>query len=609
MQKIEDYFVIGDLHSCALVSKNASIDWLCLPHFDSSSIFAKLLDKNAGSFFINGNYDVSAVYKKDTAIVEYKFKNKTSEFNLEDFMVPQPVNKCDHHFLVRKFIGVSLSTVSLIFNPKSNYGKDSIVLDYEKNLQVLKTLVDGQLLELHLPKNSLVKKFNQGYEINFEIAQGEVAEVVLEYSPVGKCKNTKNFFLLKKQTEDFWKKWVSKGKFFDFCREQLVRSAITLKLMQFYPTGAIVASPTTSLPEEIGGIRNWDYRYVWIRDATFVVYGFYVLGYLDEATHFFKFIRSIGERCMEEDFDVSLMYTIYGEIVPQEKSLNHLSGYKNSKPVRIGNSATKQFQLDVYGALIDAHYFVSRRHMKISQKDKQLILKLVDKIEELWQKKDNGIWEVRKTPQNFTYSKVMAWVGADRALRMGEKLNLTDDEKMKCRMLADLIHDWIWRNCFDDSQKNLTQFPGTKAVDATNFLFVLLQFLNKRDPLTKVIIENTFKKLSYEEIFIYRYLTNDGLKGKEGAFLLCSFWMIASFAILEDVEKAGYYFDKFEKFMNQQSLLSEEIDTKTKEYLGNYPQAFSHLGFIMGAYYLDRYNKKLKVKPDLIGFKNRKSKL
>ncbi|MBI2594044.1 glycoside hydrolase family 15 protein [Candidatus Daviesbacteria bacterium] len=602
MEDIRDYYVIGDLHSAALVSKNASIDWLCLPHFDLPSIFAKILDKNSGEFSTDkDDYSVTSKYIPDTAIIQFAFKNKYSEFILKDFMVPQPTKSCENHFLVRKFTGISgTSKVKLYFCPKSEYANKRSLTRYKKSKDtfstdglVLKTSVGKDSLLLYLPKDSFIEQKKEGYEITLKIQSGKDYLIVLEYV----VKNHKPLFKsqnLEKQTANFWDKWVKKGNYFDVYRDKLVRSAITLKLMQFYPTGAIVAAPTTSLPENIGGERNWDYRYVWIRDATFTLYAFYVLGYLEEAERFFEFIQNIIEKCKQDSFDIFLMYTITGDPVPKEKALEYLSGYKNSKPVRVGNGARDQFQLDVYGALIDSYYFVSKRKIKVPKMHKNLVMNLVKKISETWLKKDSGIWEVRSEPQHFTYSKVMAWVGVNRAVRMAKQLELTESEINFCQSLEKQIYNWIWENCYDPGSKTFKQHPQSSRQDATNFLFVLLQFLNKHDPLTKTIIKQTCKELSYKNVFVYRYLTEDGLKSKEGAFLLCTFWLIAAWAILEDVDEAQKLFNKFEDYMDDSELLSEEIDPDTGEYLGNFPQAFSHIGFIMSVYYLYRYKQSLR---------------
>ena len=592
---IKNYSLIGDLHSAALVSKVGSIDWLCLPHFDSASIFAKLLDPNCGSFdVLTDGYEVSSYYIKDTAILETVLQDKENEISVKDFMVPQPKYPCREHYLVRKITGIKGNCdITLHFSPRPSYGAIVPALSYDKEIQSVDVpLEDNATLRLYLPEHARVSLKDGTAEIVLPIKQGVLSEIRLEYVRLDETYEKTEFDSgLEDHTARFWEKWLSQGSFFPFCEDILKRSAITLKLLQFFPTGALVAAPTTSLPEEMGGTRNWDYRYVWVRDATFTLYAFHVLGFKEEAEKFFAFLQTIAEKSAEENFELSLMYTIDGNSVPEERVLEHLSGYNDSKPVRVGNNAAKQFQLDVYGALIDAYYFASKQEITNLKIEKALILDLVKQIEMMWKKEDRGIWEVRSNDYHFTYSKVMAWVGVNRALRMAEKLGFTSEEMQWCKSLESEISVWIWEHCFDEKNGILKQHPETNNQDATNFLFVLLQFLDKSDPRTKKIIEQTTKQLSYQDVFIYRYLTEDGLSRGEGAFLLCTFWYISALAVLGEPEKAHSLFHIFVTSMNDQGLLSEEIDPTSGEYLGNYPQAFSHIGLIMAAYYISRYSK------------------
>jgi len=593
---IEDYFIIGDLRTAALVSRRGSIDWLCLPYFDSPSMFGKMLDSGAGCLSIDmPGFKIDADYVADSAIVEFGLSKADAKLSINDFMVPQATKSQVNQYLVRAITGLRGEAVARFrFDPKPKYGSASPAI--RQTGQKLELPIDGSLVVLHLPDNSKVNKKTGYYEISVPIKASEQQRLIIEYIPKGR-KPGEPRADLEEKTVKFWKQWVGKGNFFDFCQTSLVRSAITLKLMQFYPTGAIVAAPTASLPETIGGVRNWDYRYTWIRDATFALYSFYVLGYSQEAEHFFNFIEKVTEKCAAQKFDVALMYTIWGEPIPKERSLANLSGYKGSAPVRIGNGASRQFQLDVYGALIDAFYFASKHGFSDANKKqwRKIVMRLVRKIDERWQEPDHGIWEARNGPKHYTYSKVMAWVGADRANRLKETLNLADEDLKICRRLSESIRDWIWENGYKAELQNIAQHPKTKAADATSFLFVLLQFLDKHEPLTRKIIDNTAKELSHNQVFVYRYLKPDGLPGEEGAFILCSFWLISALAILEDVETALDLFKRLEKYMNPQGLLSEEIDPKSKQYLGNYPQAFSHMGYIMSAHYIHKYAERKNI--------------
>ncbi len=599
MVEINEHFLIGDLHSAALVSKGASINWLCFPHFDSESIFTKLLDKDAGEFSIDtgkGKYDIETIYMKNTPIVKTMFKKSGNEFSVKDFMVPQPRNKVNSHILVRKIHAFKGDhEIKLIYKPKLNYGK--INPKFSKNHKFIKfdlKKTDGNWKEkiiLHFPKNSEIIFKKNYYEIKLKLKEGETNEVILENcTKMGDYRHKD----LEKKTRKFWMKWVSKGTFFEFCREKLIRSAITLKLMQFYKTGALIAAPTTSLPESIGGNRNWDYRYVWIRDATFTLYAFYILGYRDEAKRFFNFIDKISRKFEKEGFDLEPIYTIDGEKPTKEKTLDHLEGYKKSKPVRIGNDASDQLQLDVYGTLIDAYYFMLKKGFRISGKKKKIIMHLANQIEKKWKDKDSGIWEFRENIKDYTYSKVSAWVGINRVLRIADSLNLSKSRIAELKKLEEEIKYWVWQNCYDIKNNKLMRYPGSEHQDSTNFLFVLLQFLNKHDPATKEIIMNTKKELSHKDIFIYRYKEKDEFKGEEGAFILCTFWMIASLAIIGEVKEAERLFKKFEKQIGENNLIPEEINPENGEQLGNYPQAFSHMGYIMSAFYLDKYMKRVK---------------
>ncbi len=599
MLDIKDYFLIGDLHSAALVSKGASINWLCFPHFDSGSIFTKLLDKNSGEFSIDTKeYDFETIYIKNTPIVKTTFKRKNDKFSVKDFMVPQPRNKVNSHILVRK-INSSKGNheIKLIYKPKLDYGKT--FPKFTKNHQTLKFDLKGngylwkEKLILHFPKDSKINFKDNHYEIIFKLKQGETKEIILENcTKMGDYQNKD----LEKKTRKFWTKWVSKGTFFEFCREKLIRSAITLKLMQFYKTGALIAAPTTSLPESIKGNRNWDYRYVWIRDATFTLYAFYVLGYKDEAKRFFSFIEEISKKFEKGEFDLEPIYTIDGKKPSEEKELNHLTGYRNSKPVRIGNDASDQFQLDVYGTLIDSYYLMLKKGFRLSKTKKKIIMHLVDKIEKKWKYKDSGIWEFRENVKDYTYSKVSAWLGVNRVLRISDLLELSKERIEELKKLEEEIKYWIWENCYDMNSKKLLRYPGSKHQDSTNFLFVLFQFLNKHDPIAKEIIKNTRKELSHKDVFVYRYKEKDEFEGEEGAFVLCSFWMIASLAIMGEVKESERLFRKFEKYISENNLISEEINPENGDYLGNYPQGFSHMGYIMSAYYIDKYMKRANKK-------------
>lgn len=593
---IRDYFLIGDLHTAAIVSAGGSIDWLCLPYFDSPSVFAGILDDEKGGAFRleMPGYRSSARYLPYTAIVETTFEGESS-FILKDFMLPRPTEEVVPHYLIRSFTGTTGTTrIKLLFDPRPNYARQRSIFSRE-NDRLYGMRIDERTLWLHLPAGAKAEPMpgKHGLEITFDLAEGETKELALEYAIESRLQLSKRD--LEKETAEFWRSWITEGNF-NFSREHLVRSAISLKLMQFYPTGGLIAAPTTSLPEEIGGVRNWDYRYVWLRDASFTLYAFYVLGFTKEAEKFFRFIERIaqdakhceGDTC---DLDLSIMYTIWGQPLQGESTLDNLSGYRDSRPVRTGNGAAEQFQLDAYGSLIDAYYFMSKRGLPISEEGKEIIQMLVRAISLHWQRKDSGIWEVRGGDRHFTYSKVMAWMGVERALRLADTLGISDAQREAWEKLKQEIEEWIWTNCYDEERSTFRQHPDTGAQDATNFMFVLLFFISRHDPRAKKMIEATRKELTKNDLYVYRYLNDDGLEGHEGAFMFCMFWQIAAMAAVGMTEEADKLLMRIEECIPPSGLMSEEIDPKTGEYLGNHPQAFSHIGYILSAYYVHRYRK------------------
>lgn len=596
MEPIKDYFLIGDLHTAALVSARGSVDWMCLPYFDSPSIFARMLDEEKGGAFRFDmpHFSTEARYLPYTAIVETTFTSKESSFVVKDFMLPRPTEEVVPHYLIRKLGGKTGTTrVRMLFDPRPNYARQRSIIERKGDIYGVR--IDERTLWLHLPHGTRAepRPGKQGLEIEFDLKEGEVCQLAMEYAVESRLQLAKRD--LEQETTDFWRGWITEGDF-KFSREHLVRSAITLKLMQFYPTGGLIAAPTTSLPEEIGGIRNWDYRYVWLRDATFTLYAFYVLGFTKEAEKFFRFIERIAQdakRCEGDacELNLSIMYTIWGQPLQGEATLEHLTGYENSPPVRIGNGAAEQFQLDAYGSLIDAYYFMSKRGLSISADGKEIVQMLVRGIAKDWKRADSGIWEVRGGDKHFTYSKVMAWMGVERALRLADSLGITADQRASWESLKTEIEEWIWKNCFDEERRTFRQYPETSAQDATNFMFVLLFFISRHDPRARAMIEETRRELTKDELYVYRYLNDDGLQGEEGAFVFCMFWQIAAMSAVGMTDEAETLLKRIESFVPASGLMAEEIDPKTGEYLGNHPQAFSHIGYIMAAYYVHRYKQ------------------
>lgn len=591
---ISDYFLIGDLHSSALVSRNASIDWMCWPQFDSPSIFAKLLDKNAGSFSLDtSGLEIEASYIENNAVVNYRVLACDFTYDLFDYMIPQPLINCQHHYLIRRLQADDRpGSVRFIFEPKFNYATEAVEPVVDNNLLIYKFENDHEII-LSGPEGAKFERRESGWSVEYDFSAGEECYFALMYTDP----DEHELYPVEKSldfTTEFWRDWLSQGEFFEFDREAIVRSAITLKLLQYYPTGAIIAAPTTSIPEAIGGARNWDYRFTWVRDATFIIYALFILKFKDEARDYFNFISKIIDREKSTGSDLGLMYTIDGEPVKREQSLDHLEGYQNSKPIRIGNNAGDQFQLDTYGILLDAFYFMSKHDFVDINDYPGIIEYLADAIIRNWQKKDNGIWEVRGELQHYTYSKVICWVGLNRLSKIKDKLSISEDKLKLYQETEKQIYEWIWDNCYDSDRQIFTMHPETTAIDASNLLFTPLQFLDRHEESTKQIILNTYENLKVDDIFINRYKIDDGFTSHEGAFLLCSQWLSASLSSVGEHEKALHVFKGIDKIMNNQKLLSEEYDPQKQQYLGNYPQAFSHIGHIFSAYYMQTYA------PDLI---------
>ncbi len=595
---LKNYYIIGNLHTCALVTKGGSIDWMCLPNFDSPSIFGRILDKKAGSFSVKDkSYTLKTNYFEDTAILEHHFKKSQNEFLLRDFMPPNLDVKGTNHFLVRKFQCLKgKNNIHLLFDPKGNYGE--VEPEIKKIENTLTLELHDHIIIIYLPIDTTVKIKKGKAELIFNLKSNEEKTFVMEYfnrlkSPKYESEN------FEEPTKKFWHQWVESGNYFNYSHDVLVRAMITLRLLQYYPSGVLVAAPSCSLPAEIGGVRNWDYRYVWIRDVTFTLFAFNILDCEEEVISFFNFMYKIIEKHSDKNFDINTVYTIKGDKAPKENFLRNLSGYKNSKPVRVGNNATMQFQMDKYGDLINAHYFLLKQE-KDFKYNKQFIIDLADKICEIWKEKDSGIWEMRGEQQHYTYSKVMCWVGLDRVIKMERYIRLNKSKVENYKKVRTEIKEWIWENCYNKKKKSFEQYPGADYQDATNYLFVILQFLDKNDKLTKTIVKNTSKELCEDEIFVYRYKVDDGLEGSDNSFLLCSFWMISAWAILEEVDKAEDLYKKLLEKFDGHYLISEQMKKDKGELTGNFPQAYSHLGITMAAYYINKYKQRKKNKSELI---------
>ena len=596
---IESYGVIGDMHSVALVGMDGSIDWCCLPSFDSPSIFAAILDDvRGGSFQLSVTYEASRkqMYLPDTNVLLTRFLSGDGVGEVCDFM---PIHRDDWgayrkgmHQIVRIARAVRGAVrFRLSCRPALDFARQShrVILDPRG------AVFDGDGIDLALLSPVPLSIDDAGGVFaEFVLQPGESATFALRQ--VEDWTASSDLLELPIHGEDalrrtvaFWRSWIGRSRYEGRWREMVQRSALVLKLLTYEPTGAIIAAATTSLPEEIGGVRNWDYRYVWIRDAAFTLYAFLRLGYTEEAARFMEFLRA---RVSEKDGPtgpLQLMYRIDGGHELPEVALTHLDGYRGSRPVRVGNGATHQLQLDIYGELIDAVYLFDKYGDPISYDFWRDLRRMVDWVCQNWNQPDEGIWEVRSGRQHFVYSKLQCWVALDRALRLANKRSFPIDGA-RVTATRDEIYEAIMTHGWSPERKTFVQYFSTEAVDAANLLMPLMRFILSTDPRILGTIDRTLQELTSDSL-VHRYElgkgAGDGLTGREGTFSICTFWLVEALARARRLEEARFLFEKMLTYANHLGLYAEETGP-TGEALGNFPQAFTHLGLISAAFYLDR---------------------
>jgi GH15 family glucan-1,4-alpha-glucosidase len=589
-QPIENYGIVGDLHTVALVGMDGSIDFMCFPEFDSPSLFAALLDReNGGRFQIAPVFDDAQhrqLYLPDSAILLTRFLSRDGVAEVSDFM---PVTELGHaHDLVRRVKTVRGDVrFRMICDPRFDYGRSTHRVE-KKDGEVL-FISDGADKTAFRLRTDVPVRIEEGAAIaEFELRAGESAAFVLEDARVDSPSRSPDYVSDSfKQTMNFWQRWIGRCQYRGRWREMVNRSALTLKLLTSNPHGSIVAAPTFGLPEEVGGARNWDYRYTWIRDASFTLYALMRLGYTAEAQ---AFMRWIEDRCRElkPGNPLQVMYCLDGRHHLPETELNHFEGYRKSRPVRIGNAARDQLQLDIYGELMDSVYIYNKIE-PISYDFWQHLVQLVNWVCENWQRKDQGIWEVRGGPQEFLYSRVMCWVAVDRGVRLAGKRSFPAplDRWIPVR---DAIYRDIYDHFWNEELRTFVQHKGAEAVDASALLMPMVKFIAPNDPRWRATLKVINERL-VEDSLVYRYNVmqgaDDGLPGREGTFSMCSFWNAECLARAGDLKQARFYFEKALGYANHLGLYAEELGLRG-EHLGNFPQAFTHLSLVSAAYYLDK---------------------
>lgn len=613
MPKISDYGVIGDCRTTALISNKCSIDWLCLPDFDSDALFCKLLDQEKGGYFSIqpvGNYLSSQIYKENTNILKTDFFNYEGRVIVTDFM---PISIDDEHKrtipefgtkVVRRIkskVGNHRIRLELKVTPNFARGKvevskekDGVVFTFDKKVLVFKH------------SEELIVKFEESKLVaEFDLHKNEEAFFSLSYEPANERVEIRSVEQLKEKYQEtlhFWTFWSGLCTYKGSFEKEIIRSALTLKMLTYNPTGAVIAAPTTSLPEKLGSSLNWDYRYVWLRDASFTMYALLGLGYLKEAVDFVGWLETV---CLENLENIQIMYGVRGERKLIEKRLSHLSGFENSSPVRVGNEAYKQKQLDVYGEVLVVINLFVQSGGKPSDEMKGLIKTLVEKCINSWKEEDASIWEPRGGYQHFTYSKLMCWVGIDRGLSLAEKLKLKVDKGLWEKVKKEIAEDILTRG-FDNKSGAFVQSYESKVLDSSSFNIPILGFLPATDSRVASNFDVTSTHLN-KEWFVYRSNDElDDLKQGEGAFFLSTFWAIDNLSAAGRTKEAKIWLEKMESIATPLGLYAEMYDPILKEHLGNFPQAFTHLGFINSVLNLDQAlkygpEKKATTQADRLG--------
>jgi GH15 family glucan-1,4-alpha-glucosidase len=584
-KKISDYGVIGNLYTVALVGLDGSVDWLCLPHIDSPSVFGAILDDRKGGRFSAapiGDWKSSAEYHSGTNILVTTFSTENGVLRLTDFMpVAGEVNeeKSKRHELYRLLeIAEGKVDVVVVFEPRFDYARAETGLE-RVNGGVLAS-GGGEMIGL---SSSHDIQISAGKSVTrLSLSGGDRVWLHLTYGTGELCRcDPDEAERSLNDTRRFWEEWLKKsetGRTIELgpYREMVERSELVLKLLYFEPTGAIAAAATTSLPEEIGGERNWDYRYTWVRDSSLTLQALFNLGHLSETEGYVRWIN----RILKEG-DVSrlkIMYGIRGEERLEEIELEHLEGYRGSRPVRIGNSAAEQRQLDIYGEFMDASLKLSDYVGKIDIETWPLLRSICDYVVQHWKEMDAGIWEVRGGPYHFVYSKVMCWVALDRGLTIARRYGFHADLDMWEKARLEIIEEVLEKG-WDEKKQAFRQHYGTDGLDASNLLIPALGFLPHDDPRVISNLEATVRELGHDG-FIYRYRAADGLRGGEGTFLICAFWLVDNLIALGRLEDAEDIIRRLGRASNHLGLFSEEYDHVRGEALGNFPQAFTHIGCI-----------------------------
>jgi GH15 family glucan-1,4-alpha-glucosidase len=589
---IESHGVIGDMHTVALVASDGTIDWCCMPRFDSPSIFGALLDDRKGGFCRLAptvETRLRQIYLPDSNVLVTRFLSAEGVGEVIDFMPVSRHTGGPTEKEARQIVRIARAVRGELpfrfeCRPAFNYARTP----HQISMLGHAVLFTAEQEKLFVGGNGHLHADGNAAVTEFKLSGNGSAAFVLRYQNdhtdlAAERRQTPDELL--NETLRFWRQWLSRSRYEGRWREMVTRSALVLKLLTYQPTGAIVAAPTTSLPEEIGGVRNWDYRYTWIRDAAFSVFSLLRLGFDEEAEAFASFVQARAKQEeLSEDGPLNVLYPIGDSGDTAETTLDHLDGYMGSKPVRIGNAAAGHFQLDIYGELIDSLYLANKYANPISWDMWEQIERMLNWLSKNWDRPDRSIWEVRGEKRHFTYSRMQSWVALDRGIRIARRRSFPSDMSLWFTE-RDRIYRTIMKEGWNDEKRAFTQFPGSDAVDASVLLMPLMKFIAPQDPRMQFTLDAVFKDL-VSDTLVQRYQIGraaaDGLPGSEGTFSVCSFWLVEAMARAGRLEQAQLLFEKMLTYANPLGLFSEEIGP-AGESLGNFPQAFTHLGLISAA--------------------------
>ena len=598
---IEDHGLIGDLQTAALVTKDGTVDWFCCPRFDSPSVFGALLDRTRGGAFqirpAASSYTTNQLYLPDTAVLITRFMTEAGVGEIVDFMPPnESRTPTDRHQMVRMTRCVR-GEMQFVFDvsPRFDYGRLSHDVHVTEHGAVFRA--DGLSLTLHLVRNDTDERLaliqrdeSGGLHGSVRLTAGQVRGVVLESAAEGPPREisvaqAEGIF---EDTVRFWRGWLSQSTYTGRWRETLQRSAITLKLMTYAPTGGLVAAPTAGLPEQVGGERNWDYRYTWVRDGSFSVYALLGMGFTEEAAAFGAWLRDrVMEKVGGAGGPLNIMYRVDGSSDLKEESLDHWEGYRGSRPVRIGNGASDQRQMDIYGEALDSIYFGDERGIEIGHEGWLALRDIIDWLVDNWDLPDEGIWETRGGQKDFTYGRLMSWVAFDRAIRLATRRG-RPSSMSRWAHERDAIYEQIMSRGWNAERGAFVQHYGDKVLDSSLLRMATVGFIAPQDPLWTSTLRAMDESLVTDSL-VYRYdpsASPDGLQGSEGTFSLCTFNYVDALARAGRLNEARLTFEKMLTYANHLGLYSEEIGL-TGEQLGNFPQAFTHLALIDAAITLD----------------------